>query len=52
MDDVIDVAHRLAQAFSIPHVADEEAHGVLAILLLHFVLLQFVPGIDDDPAGR
>ena len=49
MDHEVYAAHRLDQTIGITHVSEEESHTVLRELLLHFVLLELVAGVNNQP---
>jgi len=48
VDDIVDSAHRLLQAFGVAHVADEVPHAGCVERLLHFELLELVAREYDD----
>jgi hypothetical protein len=49
MHHVVHPVQRAVQAFAVTHVADEEAHALIALKLLgHLPLLHLVAGVDDQ----
>ena len=48
MDDDVDPAHRHLKAVHVANVANEVAHALFVEILMHFKLLEFVAGVDDQ----
>ena len=52
MHHEVHAVHGHVQAFGIPYVTDEIAHAGVIETLLHLELLEFITGVDDQPARR
>lgn len=52
MNHEVHAVHGHVEALGIPYVTDEIAHAGVIETLLHLELLEFITGVDDQPAWR